>query len=120
MSRDWWMYLEDILECCEKIQRFTVGMTQADFQQDDRTYDAVVRNLEIIGEATKHIPDDVRQMMPDIEWRKVAGLRDMLAHVYFGIDDNILWDVVENKTPELQRAVAAFLSSREERDEDQV
>ena len=80
-------------------------MSQWDFQQDEKTYDAVVRNLEIIGEAVKHIPDELRRQRPEIEWRKVAGLRDMLAHAYFGIDDDILWDVVLHKVPGLQRAI---------------
>ncbi len=78
--------------------------------QDEKTYDAVVRNLEIIGEAAKHIPSEAQVLMPDIDWRKAAGMRDMLAHVYFGIDNDILWDVVQNKVPELAKAIEAFLN----------
>jgi len=112
MSRDEIMYLQDIAENCKKILRFTKGFTQPDLIQDEKTYDTVVRNLEIIGEAAKHIPENLRKQLPDIEWRKAAGLRDMLAHAYFGIDNDILWDVVQNKVPELAESVNTFLKRR--------
>ncbi len=108
MSRNWRLYLDDIRQCCAKIQRFTASMTRVQFIDDERTYDAVVRNLEVIGEAAKHVPEEARRRMPDVEWRKVAGLRDMIAHAYFGIDADILWDVVRNKVPALQQAVKKF------------
>jgi uncharacterized protein with HEPN domain len=109
MSRDEIMYLQDIAESCEKILRFSQGLSQSGLIRDEKTYDAVVRNLEIIGEAAKHISEDLRKQLPDIEWRKAAGLRDMLAHAYFGIDNDILWDVVQNKVPQLGEATRAFL-----------
>ena len=115
MSRDEVIYLQDIAESCEKILRFTAGLTCSDLTQDEKTYDAVVRNLEIIGEAAKHISKDIRRQLPDIEWRKAAGLRDMLAHAYFGIDDDILWDVVQNKVPQLAKAINAFLNKQQSR-----
>lgn len=108
MSRDWQLYLNDLLLGCEKIRRYTAGMDRSQFLTDERTYDAVVRNLEIIGEAAKHTPEDVRRQMPQIEWRKIAGMRDWLAHAYFGIDPDILWDVIENKVRELEQAVRTF------------
>ena len=110
MSRDEIMYLQDIAESCEKILRFTADLSESDLMGDEKTYDAVVRNLEIVGEAAKHISEEVRRQLPDIEWRKAAGLRDMLAHAYFGIDDDILWDVVQNKVPRLANATRAFLN----------
>jgi len=110
MSRDEIMYLQDIAQSCEKILRFTAGLTRSDLMQDEKAYDAVVRNLEIIGEAAKHISEDLRKQLPDIEWRKAAGLRDMLANAYFGIDDDILWDVVQNKVPQLAKATKTFLN----------
>ncbi len=112
MSRDEVMYLRDIVESCSKILRFTAGLSQSELTEDERTYDAVVRNLEIIGEAAKHIGKDLRGNMPDIEWRKAAGLRDMLAHAYFGIDNDILWDVVQNKVPQLAQSVSVLVSQR--------
>ena len=87
-------------------------MTQKDFLSDERTYDAVVRNLEIIGEAAKHIPRNVRKDISEIEWQKVAGLRDILAHDYFGIDNNILWDLISTKVSDLMKAVEAYLKKK--------
>ena len=111
MSRDEIMYLQDIAESCEKVLRFTADLTLSELIQDEKTYDAVVRNLEIIGEAAKHISQDIRKQLPDIEWRKIAGMRDMLAHAYFGIDNDILWDVVQNKVIQLHKSISAFLNS---------
>ena len=105
MSREWELYIEDILDACRKINLYTKGMSFEQFTADTKTYDAVVRNLEIIGEASKNIPDEMRAMVPEIEWRKAAGLRDVIAHAYFGIDDQILWDIVKRKVPEMLQAV---------------
>lgn len=109
MSRDWRLYLEDMLQSCAKVMQFTAGMSQESFVNDVKTYDATVRNLEIIGEAAKRVPLDVQQQMPDIQWRKVAGFRDVLAHAYFGIDNDILWDVARNEIPRLEQSLRRFL-----------
>ncbi len=90
MSRDFRLYLDDIRASADKVLRYTRGLRQDEFVNDDKTFDAVVRNLEIIGEATKHIPQDVRERYPEVEWRRMAGLRDVVIHEYFGIDDRIL------------------------------
>ena len=105
MSRDWRLYVDDMRQACRKVLRYTEGLDLERLRRDEKAYDAVVRNLEVIGEAAKHIPETVRARMPGIEWRKIAGLRDVIAHAYFGIDDAVLWDVVRNKVPALVEAL---------------
>jgi uncharacterized protein with HEPN domain len=112
MSRDERLYLEDIVNSCDKIFRFTQGFTLDDLLRDEKTYDAVIRNLEIIGEAAKHVSDPIRGKIPEVEWRKAAGLRDMLSHVYFGIDNNILWNVIQSKIPHLRDVIRNFLNNQ--------
>ena len=111
MSRDYRQWLEDILESCGKILRFTSRMSFDEFVEDEKTYDAVVRNLEIIGEAAKNVPDDIRLRYPGIEWRKIGGLRDVIAHEYFGIDNDIVWDIIQNKVESLQEEVRRIMES---------
>jgi uncharacterized protein with HEPN domain len=111
MPRDSRVYLEDVLEAIARIQRYTRGLSREVFAADQRTLDAVVRNLEVIGEAVKQLPADVRSREPAVEWQKIAGLRDILIHQYFGVDVEILWDVVETKLPGLEGAVRSILGS---------
>ena len=84
MPRDFKVYLEDILEAIGKIHNFTRGMSLQLFKEDPKTIDAVVRNLEVVGEAVKNIPKEIRLKHPQTEWKKIAGLRDVLIHEYFG------------------------------------
>jgi uncharacterized protein with HEPN domain len=114
MSHDHVIYLEDIKESCEKISRYTKGMNFDQFVKDDKTYDAVLRNLEIIGEAVKHLPDAIRERYPEVEWRKMAGLRDVVAHAYFGIHDEIIWDVLRSKIPALLVEVSSIIEQEKE------
>ena len=105
MPRDYKIYLNDLLEAIGKIEHYTRGLTYGQFIDDPKTIDAVIRNLEIIGEAIKHIPESIRTRRPDVEWKKIAGLRDMLAHAYFGVDLEIVWDVLMNKLPVLRKQI---------------
>lgn len=96
MPRDVGIYLEDILEAVRRVRSYTDQMVEASFRADPRTID-VVRNLEIIGEAAKCLPDQVCALAPEIEWRKIAGMRDLLVHAYFAVNLAIVWDVVRKQ-----------------------
>src|SRR5207247_6020672 len=97
MPRDFRVYLEDILGAISKIRRYTDGLSKQGFAADEKTLDAVIRNLEVIGEAVKQLPADLRARQPGLDWQKIAGLRDILIHQYFGIDVDILSDIFEYK-----------------------
>ena len=110
MPRDYKVYLEDILGAIQKIERYTRGLTFERFSRDERTVDAVVRNLEIIGEAAKQVPLQMRNTHPEVEWERMAGLRDILIHAYFGVDLEIVWNIVEVKLPGLLAQIKAILT----------
>jgi uncharacterized protein with HEPN domain len=97
------LLLEDIREAIAKIERYTAGMDQAAFEADDKCVDAVVRNLEIIGEAARLLPQEVARQTPQIEWRKIAGLRNRIVHDYFGLDLQIIWQILRADLPALNR-----------------
>ncbi len=109
MSREWIFYLEDIRDSALKVLRYTKGMDLSAFQENEQAFDAVIRNLEIIGEAAKYLPSEARTMMPEIEWAKAAAFRDIIAHHYFGLDARIVWDVVQNKIPEIASTSTSIL-----------
>jgi len=110
MPREYKAYLKDILEAIHKIERYTENISFEEFVNNELVQDGVVRNLEIIGEAAKNIPGDIKREYPDVEWRKIAGLRDILIHAYFGIDVEIVWDIVKNKVPKLKEKIEEILS----------
>ncbi len=112
MSRDESLYLEDIKDACKRVSDYTAGLNYEDFVGSHLVFDAVVRNLEIIGEATKNISEETRLKYPQVKWRKIAGFRDIVAHNYFGVSDEIVWDVVENEIPPLLEQVKTILSEK--------
>jgi uncharacterized protein with HEPN domain len=101
VSRSWELFLRDMLEAAQKVIRYTEGRHMATFVADEMAYDATLRNLEILGEAAKNIPGEVRLRHPEVDWRGAAGLRDILAHAYFALDDETLWKIVRADIPRL-------------------
>jgi len=105
MQRNITVYLQDIKDSVAKIQSYTDGYDLEQFRSDSRTVDAVIRNLEVIGDAAKKLPEDVRAKDAPAEWRKIGGLRDIFSHEYFGIDSEMIWDIVVRKLPVLSNSV---------------
>lgn len=102
------LFLNDLVRSCEKVLRYSSGLSREQFFADEKTYDAVLRNLEILGEAVKHLSSEFRDSHTQIEWRKIAGLRDMVIHEYFGLDAHILWDVLSNEVPRLREQLRSI------------
>ena len=113
MPRDCKVYLDDILLACRKIMDYTSGMSAKEFGKDEMVIDAVVRNLTIIGEAVKSIPEDWQQHYSHVDWPKINALRNILVHEYFGVNLTILWETVEQKIPQLLADVTAMLAELE-------
>jgi uncharacterized protein with HEPN domain len=99
VSHSWELFLRDMLEAARKVIRFTADRKLESFVADEMAYDATLRNLEVLGEAAKCIPEEIRQRHPDVDWRGLAGLRDVLAHAYFALDDPTLWKIVQIDIP---------------------
>lgn len=95
-------YLADMREAVHRIHGYTAGLSYGQFLADSKTQDAVIRNIEILGEAAKHLPSALTSAHPEIEWKSIAGMRDKLVHDYFGVNLDILWDVVTTKLPALR------------------
>jgi uncharacterized protein with HEPN domain len=108
-ERDWRLYADDIIEACGKVRRFVAGMTYEAFLADERTCDAVIRNIEIIGEAAKNLPADAQAKAPEIPWRLVTDMRNLLAHGYFSVSLLIVWDAATTQIDPLEKAVRRIL-----------
>lgn len=109
MSRDPLLFLEDIEKSCSKIVLFTTGRTREETFADAMRFDAILMNLQIIGEAVKKLPLSLRQQYPDVAWREIAGLRDFVAHAYFALDQEILWNAVQEEVPKLFERIREIL-----------
>jgi uncharacterized protein with HEPN domain len=99
------LLLDDICQSIDKIQQYTTGTLFDIFSQDSKSIDAVVRNLEIIGEAANRLPADFKEKHPEIDWHKIVGLRHRIVHDYFSIDIQIIWQILRNDLPVLHKAL---------------
>ena len=109
MPRDIRLYLDDMLEAIRVIREYTAGMTYDSFAADRKTIDAVVRNLEIIGEAEKKLPEKVKDEAGEIEWRKIIGLRNLLIHEYFGVQAEVIWKTIQEDLPLLKNRLQKLI-----------
>ncbi|HEY4580170.1 MAG TPA: DUF86 domain-containing protein [Candidatus Acidoferrales bacterium] len=107
-EREWDFYLDDMISFAEKVLAYTEGFDQAKFEVGGLTYDATVRNLELLGEAATHIPSQIREAHGAIPWRQLIATRNRLIHGYLGIDDDILWSIIQGDIPALLPALRAI------------
>lgn len=107
--REWKLLFEDILESISKIEEYTRDLSYEDFEDNNLVTDAVVRNIEIIGEASKNIPSEIQKLFSDIPWQKLRGIRNRIVHDYFDVDRKIIWFIVTNELLSLKNALQDHL-----------
>lgn len=108
-NRDWKLLIEDILESIEKIQKYSQNLSFEDFVLNSMAIDAVVRNIEIIGEASKNISVEIQERFNDIPWQKLKGIRNRIVHEYFKIDTTIIWFIIQNELTPLKNLLTKYL-----------
>jgi uncharacterized protein with HEPN domain len=111
MKRDARLYLHDIARSIGRIERYVKGLSFAEFSRDEKTRDAVVRNIEIVGEAVRHLPVELKSGHSHIPWAKMVGMRNKVMHEYFGIDNAILWETVRTDIPALKLLISGVEES---------
>lgn len=107
---DWKFRLEDMVESIDLIEEYVKNMDRNSWSQDRKTIDAVIRNLEVIGEAAKHLPAELQERYPDIPWFHIQGMRNLLIHEYFGVDTDILWQTIEKDLPSLKSRILEIIA----------
>jgi len=111
MKRDFKLFVADILDAMEAIEEFIKGKDLKDLLEDEKTLSAVLWKLTLIGEAAKHIPQDLRKRWPEIPWKEMAGMRDRIVHAYFGIDRQLLWETITVHIPRIKPALRTMLEN---------
>ena len=110
-AREWRFYIQDMIEFSEKVLSYAEGLDRDAFIADELTYDATLRNLELIGEAATHIPSEVRAAYPDIPWHAIVGTRNRLAHSYLSIGNDIIWTIIQDAIPKLLPELRSLLNA---------
>jgi len=113
MKREARLYLQDIIDSITKIQKYTANMTYEEFEEREMVIDAVIRNLEIIGEATAQLPFDIKEMYPDTPWYQMKGMRNIIAHEYFGVRLATIWETICVDLPKVLPQIKTILSELE-------
>lgn len=109
MKREPLIFLLDIMESIEKIENYTNGLNEDDFSTNGQAQDAVIRRIEIIGEATKNLPNDLRKEYADVPWKEIAGMRDIITHEYFGINIKRVWNIIKEDLPPFKEQIAKII-----------
>ena len=109
--REWRFYVEDMQKFCDKVLTYTAGLDKQTFLSEQRTYDATLRNLELIGEAATHVPDEVRRAHSDIPWHAIIEMRNRLAHGYLHISDDVIWSIIQDAIPGLVSSLRNLLDT---------
>ena len=116
MKRNYKLFIKDIISAMKSIEKFVEGLSLDKVKEDDKTSSAVIRKFEIIGEAKRHVPENLKENYPDIPWKRMAGMRDRLIHAYFGVDYRLVWEAIKIDIPNLKPRLEEILAGLEKVD----